>query len=117
VSAARACSRRARPKRPQSLPCGALSRAARPRPPAPRQGFDIAKKAALEFAAELKVPVKMTGGVPDRDIVVQVARTALRTKLHTQLADQARCTRRRNPSLRADASGACALCAVDGHSG
>lgn len=52
----------------------------------------------------------MTGGVPDRDIVVQVARTALRTKLHTQLADQARGTRRRTPSLPADAS--FALCAV-----
>jgi T-complex protein 1 subunit zeta len=55
-----------------------------------RQGFDIAKKAALEFAAELKVPVKMTDGMPERDIVLQVARTALRTKLHTQLADQVR---------------------------
>jgi hypothetical protein len=29
--------------------------------------------------------------VPERDIALQVARTALRTKLHTQLADQARC--------------------------
>ena len=32
----------------------------------------------------------MTDGAPDRDIVVSVARTALRTKLHAQLADQAR---------------------------
>ena len=32
----------------------------------------------------------MTDGMPERDIVLQVARTALRTKLHTQLADQVR---------------------------
>ena len=36
------------------------------------------------------MPVKVTAGVPERDVVLQVARTALRTKLHTQLADQAR---------------------------
>jgi hypothetical protein len=54
------------------------------------QGFDIAKKAALQFASELKVPVAMTDGVPERDIVASVARTALRTKLHNVLADQAR---------------------------
>jgi T-complex protein 1 subunit zeta len=73
-------------------------------PPRPLdvQGFDIAKKAALEFAAELKVPVKMTGGVPDRDVTLQVARTALRTKLHTQLADQARRPARSYATLRCE---------------
>ena len=66
--------------------------------PCHAQGFDIAKKAALAFAEELKIPVAMTDGAPDRDIVASVARTALRTKLHTQLADQAR--RRRRAALR-----------------
>jgi hypothetical protein len=36
----------------------------------------------------------MTDGVPERDIVASVARTALRTKLHTVLADQVRALRR-----------------------
>ena len=52
------------------------------------QGFDIAKKAALEYAAKLKIPVSVSDGALDRDVVSSVARTALRTKLHMQLADQ-----------------------------
>jgi hypothetical protein len=65
------------------------------------QGFDIAKKAALEFAAELKIPVAMTDGAPDRDVVASVARTALRTKLHAVMADQARHASAQQPGCRA----------------
>jgi len=46
------------------------------------EGFDMAKKRALEVLDELKTP-----GVPDRDTLVNVARTSLRTKLHQDLAD------------------------------
>lgn len=42
----------------------------------------MAKKRALEVLDELKTP-----GVPDRDTLVNVARTSLRTKLHQDLAD------------------------------
>jgi len=46
------------------------------------EGFDLAKAKALEVLDELK-----TGGKPDRDTLVQVARTSLRTKLQGDLAD------------------------------
>lgn len=52
------------------------------------QGFDIAKKAALEFAAGLRIPVAVVDGQLDRDVCLSVARTALRTKLSSDLADQ-----------------------------
>lgn len=42
----------------------------------------MAKKRALEVLDELKSP-----GVPDRDVLINVARTSLRTKLHHDLAD------------------------------
>ncbi|XP_067935096.1 T-complex protein 1 subunit zeta-like [Watersipora subatra] len=46
------------------------------------EGFDLAKKRALEVLDELKIP-----GVPDKDTLINVARTSLRTKLHHDLAD------------------------------
>ena len=52
------------------------------------EGLDLAKRAALGFAAELKIPCVSAAGEPDTDILTSVARTALRTKLHTELADQ-----------------------------
>jgi T-complex protein 1 subunit zeta len=52
------------------------------------EGFDLAKSAALRFAADLKVPCVSPSGEPNKDILTSVARTALRTKLHEELADQ-----------------------------
>lgn len=46
------------------------------------EGFDLGKKKALEVLDELKMP-----GVPDRDTLINVSRTSLRTKLHQDLAD------------------------------
>ena len=48
----------------------------------------MARKAALEFAAALKLPALGADGLPDRELCTCVARTALRTKLHAELADQ-----------------------------
>nr|ABK95175.1 unknown [Populus trichocarpa] len=50
-------------------------------------GFEIAKRATLQFLEKFKTPVVM-GDEPDREILKMVARTALRTKLHEALADQ-----------------------------
>ncbi|KAJ0868984.1 putative chaperonin Cpn60/TCP-1 family, groEL-like apical domain superfamily [Helianthus annuus] len=50
-------------------------------------GFDIAKKAILEFLEKFKTPVVMGDG-PDREVLKMVARTTLRTKLYDALADQ-----------------------------
>ncbi|KAG1669874.1 hypothetical protein FOA52_012463 [Chlamydomonas sp. UWO 241] len=47
-------------------------------------GFEAAKRAALEFLEGFKIPVKDG----DREILACVARTSLRTKLHEKLADQ-----------------------------
>lgn len=46
------------------------------------EGFELAKKRALEVLEEVKVSKEM-----DRDTLISVARTSLRTKLHTELAD------------------------------
>ncbi|KAL7746322.1 T-complex protein 1 subunit zeta [Sorochytrium milnesiophthora] len=46
------------------------------------EGFDIAKREALEFLEKFKVERKM-----DRHTLCSVARTALRTKVHRELAD------------------------------
>lgn len=51
-------------------------------------GFDIAKKAALEFLDTFKVAAATAGDAPDRELLACVARTALRTKLAEPLADQ-----------------------------
>lgn len=48
------------------------------------EGFDVAKKALLEFLDQFKVPVEAT----DRELLRCVARTSLRTKLREELADQ-----------------------------
>ncbi len=48
------------------------------------QGFEIAKKALLQFLDDFKEPV--TDG--DREALRCVARTSLRTKLYEQLADK-----------------------------
>lgn len=43
-------------------------------------GFEIAKRATLQFLEKFKTPVVM-GDEPDREILKMVARTALRTKV------------------------------------
>eukprot|EP01023_Acetabularia_acetabulum_P032782 TRINITY_DN3062_c0_g1_i1.p1 TRINITY_DN3062_c0_g1~~TRINITY_DN3062_c0_g1_i1.p1 ORF type:complete len:532 (-),score=99.96 TRINITY_DN3062_c0_g1_i1:264-1859(-) len=48
------------------------------------EGFDVAKKAALQFLEDFKVSIKQD----DSEIIKCVARTALRTKLQEQMADQ-----------------------------
>jgi T-complex protein 1 subunit zeta len=50
-------------------------------------GFEIAKKATLQFLEKFKTPVVM-GDEPDQEILKMVARTTLRTKLYEALADQ-----------------------------
>ncbi|KAL5203482.1 hypothetical protein ABZP36_014434 [Zizania latifolia] len=50
-------------------------------------GFDVAKRATLEFLEKFKTPVIM-GDEPDREILKMMARTTLRTKLYEGLADQ-----------------------------
>lgn len=46
------------------------------------EGFELAKKKALEVLEEVKVTREM-----DRDTLISVARTSLRTKVHAELAD------------------------------
>lgn len=46
------------------------------------EGFDLAKKKSLEVLEEIKVKKEM-----DRDTLINVARTSLRTKVHAELAD------------------------------
>lgn len=46
------------------------------------EGFEAAKDKALEVLEEVKVTKDM-----DRETLVNVARTSLRTKVHTELAD------------------------------
>ncbi|KAL5722187.1 T-complex protein 1 subunit zeta [Ranunculus cassubicifolius] len=50
-------------------------------------GFDIAKRATLQFIEKFKTPVVM-GDEPDKEILKMVARTTLRTKLYEAMADQ-----------------------------
>ncbi|KAI6691572.1 hypothetical protein NL676_028400 [Syzygium grande] len=50
-------------------------------------GFEIAKRATLQFLEKFKTPVVM-GEEPDKEILKMVARTTLRTKLYEALADQ-----------------------------
>ncbi|KAK7267934.1 hypothetical protein RIF29_20615 [Crotalaria pallida] len=50
-------------------------------------GFEIAKRATLQFLEKFKTPVVM-GDEPDKEILKMVARTTLRTKLYETLADQ-----------------------------
>lgn len=47
------------------------------------EGFELAKKKALQVLEDLKVEKEM-----DRDTLIQVARTSLRTKVHQELADK-----------------------------
>ena len=46
-------------------------------------GFDLAKARAIEFLDTFKVDVDTS----DRELMIDVARTSLRTKVHKQLAD------------------------------
>jgi hypothetical protein len=55
-----------------------------PAPALHRQGFDVAKKALLEFLDNFKEPADAS----DRELLRCVARTSLRTKLHEAMADQ-----------------------------
>ncbi|KAH7388272.1 hypothetical protein KP509_16G067100 [Ceratopteris richardii] len=50
-------------------------------------GFEIAKRATLEFLEKFKTPVVM-GDSPDKEILKMVARTTLRTKVYEALADR-----------------------------
>lgn len=50
-------------------------------------GFDIAKRATLDFLEKFKTSVLMEEA-PDKEMLKMVARTTLRTKLHEALADQ-----------------------------
>ncbi|KAG7986002.1 hypothetical protein I3843_03G057100 [Carya illinoinensis] len=50
-------------------------------------GFEIAKRATLQFLEKFKNSVVM-GDEPDKEILKMVARTTLRTKLYEALADQ-----------------------------
>ncbi|RYR59969.1 hypothetical protein Ahy_A04g017088 [Arachis hypogaea] len=50
-------------------------------------GFEIAKKATLQFLEKFKTPVVM-GDEPDKEILKMVARTTVRTKLYESLADK-----------------------------
>lgn len=43
-------------------------------------GFDVAKRATLEFLEKFKIPV-VIGDEPDRDTLKMIARTTLRTKV------------------------------------
>ena len=45
-------------------------------------GLDIAKEEAQKVLEGMKIPVNM-----DRDILINVAKTSLRTKVHHKLAD------------------------------
>ena len=47
-------------------------------------GFEIAKRAALQFLEKFKTPVVM-GDEPDREILKMVARTTIRTKVRSIL--------------------------------
>ena len=46
------------------------------------EGFEMAKEKALEILESIKVSQEI-----NRDILISVARTSLRTKVHPQLAD------------------------------
>ena len=48
------------------------------------QGFETAKKATLQFLETFKDKIETT----DREVLLCVARTSLRTKLYQDLADQ-----------------------------
>ena len=48
-------------------------------------GFEIAKRATLQFLEKFKTPVVM-GAEPDKEILKMVARTALRTKVFLNLS-------------------------------
>jgi T-complex protein 1 subunit zeta len=50
-------------------------------------GFEVAKKATLEFLEDFKTPV-VIGDHPDKEALKMVARTTLRTKVHEELADK-----------------------------
>lgn len=50
-------------------------------------GFEVAKKATLDFLDTFRTPVSM-GDEPDKEILRMVARTTLRTKVHEELADK-----------------------------
>lgn len=47
------------------------------------EGFDLARSKALEVLDSLKIPIE-----PNRDILLDVARTSLRTKVHHIVADK-----------------------------
>ena len=55
------------------------------------EGFEIAKKATLEFLEKFKQPVEV-GDKPDKELLKMVARTTLRTKVQQKLLSGSRCT-------------------------
>lgn len=52
------------------------------------EGIEAARLECLRILDELRVPIQKTpSGLPEREVLMSVARTALRTKLHGRLAD------------------------------
>lgn len=49
------------------------------------EGFEIAREETLKFLDTFKTEIKAK--IPDRELLTEVARTSLRTKLHEELAD------------------------------
>ncbi len=52
------------------------------------EGFEIAKNAALAFLEKMRVPVNVSMDNVDRHVLTCTARTALRTKLYDEIAEQ-----------------------------
>jgi len=52
-------------------------------------GYELARERALEFAETFfdEVNLPMVNGEPDREVLINIARTSLRSKLHTEMAD------------------------------
>lgn len=52
------------------------------------EGIEAARVECLRFLDEMRIPLKKApSGLPEREVLMNVARTALRTKLHGRLAD------------------------------
>lgn len=49
--------------------------------------FEIAKRATLQYLEKFKTPV-VVGDEPDKEILKMVARTTLRTKVHSSMLPQ-----------------------------
>jgi len=50
-------------------------------------GYELAKEQAMNFVDTMKHSVMLKDGTPDREKLVNIARTSLRSKLHREMAD------------------------------